>query len=62
MMGATREAFIFGADISEFPSLRNDAAQARLYEAPNRAINSMLESSTPIIAMISGVCIGGVCR
>jgi enoyl-CoA hydratase len=60
MTGTTREAFISGADISEFRSLRNDAAQARLYrEAPNRAINSMLESSTPIIAMISGVCIGG---
>lgn len=60
MTGATPEAFISGADISEFPALRADAAQARVYrEAPNRAINSMLECSKPIIAMISGVCIGG---
>lgn len=60
MTGVTPEAFIAGADISEFPSLRSDAAQARAYrEAPNRAINSMLESPKPIIAMISGVCIGG---
>src|SRR5579885_927177 len=60
MTGATPEAFISGADISEFPSIRSDASQARVYrEAPNRAITSMLECSTPIIAMISGVCIGG---
>jgi len=60
MTGSTPEAFIAGADISEFPALRSDAAQARVYrEAPTRAINSMLECSTPIIAMISGVCIGG---
>src|SRR6516164_5004428 len=60
MTGSTPEAFIAGADISEFPALRSDASQARVYrEAPNRAINSMLECATPIVAMISGVCIGG---
>ncbi len=60
MTGSTPEAFISGADISEFPAMRSDAAQARLYrEAPNRAINAMLECPKPIIAMISGVCIGG---
>jgi enoyl-CoA hydratase len=60
MTGGTPEAFIAGADISEFPALRSDAAQARAYrEAPNRAINSMLECPKPIVAMISGVCIGG---
>jgi enoyl-CoA hydratase len=60
MTGSTPEAFIAGADISEFPALRSDASQARIYrEAPNRAINSMLECATPIVAMISGVCIGG---
>lgn len=60
MRGATPDAFISGADISEFPSLRADAAQARAYrEAPNRAAVVMLECSKPIIAMISGVCVGG---
>ncbi|HUY26808.1 MAG TPA: enoyl-CoA hydratase [Candidatus Binataceae bacterium] len=60
MRGATPEAFISGADISEFPSLRADAQQARAYrEAPGRAIAAMLECCKPIIAMISGVCIGG---
>jgi enoyl-CoA hydratase/carnithine racemase len=60
MRGATPEAFIAGADISEFPSMRADAAQARAYrDAPNNAIAALLESPLPVIAMISGVCVGG---
>jgi enoyl-CoA hydratase/carnithine racemase len=60
MRGATPEAFIAGADISEFPSLRADAAQARSYrDAPNRALAAMVDCLKPIIAMISGVCVGG---
>jgi enoyl-CoA hydratase/carnithine racemase len=60
MRGATPEAFIAGADISEFPAMRNDAEQARAYrDAPNRAIMALVECHKPIIAMISGVCIGG---
>ena len=39
MRGGTPQAFIAGADISEFPAMRADAAQARAYrDAPNRAI------------------------
>lgn len=60
MRGATPEAFISGADISEFPKLRADAEQARAYrDAPNRAIGSMIACRKPIIAMISGFCVGG---
>jgi enoyl-CoA hydratase/carnithine racemase len=60
MRGATPQAFIAGADISEFPALRADAAQARAYrDAPNRAIAAIIECRKPIVAMISGVCIGG---
>jgi enoyl-CoA hydratase/carnithine racemase len=60
MRGATAEAFVAGADISEFPAMRADAAQARAYrDAPNRAIAALVECSKPVIAMISGVCIGG---
>jgi enoyl-CoA hydratase/carnithine racemase len=60
MRGGTPEAFIAGADISEFPALRADAEQARKYrDAPNDAIVSMVECRKPIVAMISGVCIGG---
>lgn len=58
--GATPQAFISGADISEFPRLRHDAAQARTYrDAPNRAVGAMVNCPKPIIAMISGVCVGG---
>src|SRR5258707_5951762 len=59
MRGTTPEAFIAGADISEFPAMRADAEQARAYrEAPSRAIAALVECHKPIIAMISGVCIG----
>src|SRR6266436_5666426 len=44
MRGVTPEAFISGADISEFPAMRNDAEQARAYrDAPNRAIVALVE-------------------
>ena len=60
MRGATPEAFISGADISEFPSLRANAEQARIYrEAPGKATGALISCPKPIIAMISGVCIGG---
>jgi enoyl-CoA hydratase/carnithine racemase len=60
MRGVTPEAFIAGADISEFPTLRADAAQAKVYrDAPNRALAAMVDCIKPIIAMISGVCVGG---
>ena len=60
MRGATTEAFIAGADISEFPALRADANQARIYrDAPNRALAAMINCAKPIVAMISGVCVGG---
>jgi enoyl-CoA hydratase len=60
MRGVTPQAFIAGADISEFPAMRADAAQARAYRyAPNRAIAALVECRKPVVAMISGVCIGG---
>lgn len=60
MRGATTEAFIAGADISEFPALRADANQARIYRGgPNRALAAMTGCAKPIVAMISGVCVGG---
>ncbi|HUN56513.1 MAG TPA: enoyl-CoA hydratase [Candidatus Binataceae bacterium] len=60
MRGVTFEAFISGADISEFPSHRANADQARAYrEAPGNAGKALLGSPKPIIAMIAGICIGG---
>jgi enoyl-CoA hydratase/carnithine racemase len=60
MRGVTPEAFISGADISEFPSHRANADQARAYRsAPGNATDALLGSPKPVIAMISGICIGG---
>ena len=60
MRGATPEAFISGADISEFPSLRANAEQARIYrEAPGNATSAIINCPKPVIAMIAGICIGG---
>ncbi len=60
MRGATPEAFISGADISEFPSLRANAEQARIYrEAPGNATSALTNCPKPVIAMIAGICIGG---
>ena len=60
MRGVTREAFISGADISEFPSHRANAEQARAYRsAPGNATNALVHSPKPVVAMIAGICMGG---
>jgi enoyl-CoA hydratase/carnithine racemase len=60
MRGATREAFISGADISEFPSHRANAEQARVYRAaPGHATDALATSPKPVVAMIAGICMGG---
>ncbi len=60
MRGVNSEAFISGADISEFPSHRANAEQARAYRsAPGNATNALMHSPKPVIAMIAGICMGG---
>ena len=60
MRGATLDAFISGADISEFPSHRANAEQARAYRsAPSNASGALTHSPKPVVAMIAGICIGG---
>ena len=60
MRGATPESFISGADISEFQDVYANAEQARTYrEAPGRATQALANSAKPVIAMISGLCMGG---
>ncbi|MCB1417785.1 MAG: enoyl-CoA hydratase/isomerase family protein [Notoacmeibacter sp.] len=52
--------FCAGADISEFDTVRKDAATARSYEAANsRAFRALREAPFPVIAAISGICFGG---
>ena len=60
MRGVTADSFISGADISEFPSHRANAEQARSYrDAPGNATNALSQSPKPVVAMIAGICIGG---
>jgi len=58
--GAGAKAFSAGADISDFPNTRADAAQARKYGAiVAGALKAIQECAHPTIAMINGVCTGG---
>jgi enoyl-CoA hydratase/carnithine racemase len=58
--GAGEAAFVAGADISEFETVRRDAASARAYEASNdAAFAAIRQAAKPTIAMIRGFCIGG---
>jgi enoyl-CoA hydratase len=58
--GVTADSFISGADISEFPSDRANAEQARAFrDAAGNATNALAHSPKPVVAMIAGICIGG---
>jgi enoyl-CoA hydratase len=58
--GAGEEAFAAGADISEFPENRSNAEQAMAYgEDVAEALDALLTSRHPTIAMIYGACTGG---
>lgn len=58
--GAGEAAFAAGADISEFPSDRSTAAQARAYgDVVTRAVKAIEECQHPTIALIKGACTGG---
>ena len=58
--GAGEQAFVSGADISEFESRRATAATRRRYdEAGARAGAAMSRLEVPLIAMIHGFCLGG---
>ncbi len=60
LRGAGDQAFVAGADISEFADVRQDAESSRHYEEANaggyRAIRGC---SKPTIAMVAGPCLGG---
>jgi enoyl-CoA hydratase/carnithine racemase len=59
LRGAGQEAFVSGADISEFSQLRSGDAAAQ-YDAENIAAFSALQAlQKPLIASIHGFCIGG---
>ncbi len=58
--GAGEAAFAAGADISEFPDIRANAAQAKVYGDLNGfALEALRACVHPTIAMIHGACTGG---
>lgn len=60
LRGAGHGAFASGADISEFETVRADAAGGRLYEAANEAAFwAVAHCTKPVIAMIRSFCLGG---
>lgn len=60
LKGAGSEAFVAGADISEFETHRATPEAVQAYEALTDAANGRLaQSPIPTIAMIRGFCIGG---
>jgi enoyl-CoA hydratase/carnithine racemase len=62
LAGAGDEAFVAGADISEFENTRQDPAAAREYnEVTGAAFQAIVQSPAPTIAMIRGFCFGGGC-
>lgn len=59
MRGAGREAFVSGADISEFEQTRTGSA-GRDYDALTaRAFEALRGLDKPLIALVHGFCIGG---
>ncbi|MBB4301706.1 enoyl-CoA hydratase/carnithine racemase [Rhodobium orientis] len=58
--GAGEAAFVSGADISEFETVRRDADTARAYEEANaEAFAALRGARKPTLAMIRGFCFGG---
>ncbi|MBM4258140.1 MAG: enoyl-CoA hydratase [Deltaproteobacteria bacterium] len=60
--GAGDEAFISGADISQFGSVRANADTTQTYDrATGTALASLATLEKPVVAMINGICFGGGC-
>ncbi len=60
LRGAGEQAFVAGADISQFEQLRSSADAVADYDATSgRATAALVQVGKPTIAMIHGYCIGG---
>jgi enoyl-CoA hydratase/carnithine racemase len=55
--------FSVGADVSEFGTVRSDAAQSKAYEiAVDAASEAIASARMPVIAVLEGYCLGGGCH
>lgn len=62
LTGAGEQAFIAGADISEFADIRKDKQSSEHYNHITQlAFQAIRNTSKPVISMIQGFCIGGGC-
>ena len=60
LRGEGEQAFAAGADISEFESVRANAAQAKQYgEDIAASMRAVAECRHPTVALIQGACVGG---
>jgi enoyl-CoA hydratase len=59
LRGAGEEAFVSGADISEFEASRVGPTAALYEEATERAFDALKAVRKPVLAAIHGFCIGG---
>lgn len=60
LKGAGSRAFVAGADISEFESVRDSAENVKFYnEQSGLANRALYATNKPTIAMVRGVCVGG---
>ena len=59
LRGAGEKAFVAGADIKEFPSLRESASEGGSARGIQRVGQRMDAARTPFIAAIRGYCLGG---
>jgi enoyl-CoA hydratase/carnithine racemase len=59
LRGAGEEAFVSGADISEFESARQGVGAADYDAANARAFAALAGLRMPVLAMIHGFCVGG---
>lgn len=60
LRGAGEEAFVSGADISEFHGLRSDPGLAREYDrTTDGAFAALLQLDVPVLSCIHGFCVGG---
>ena len=59
LRGAGERAFVAGADIKEFPSLRESAGEGGSARGIQRLGHRMDAARTPFVAAIRGFCLGG---